>query len=151
MNETEITVSGRVVADPEHRTTRAGAPFTTFRLASTVRRRTGEGVFVDGPTSFYNVAAFRALGMNSYDSLHKGDPVVVHGRLTMTSWQRADESWGGSGDIEALSVGHDLTFGTTEYVKVARGVVDPAARDAGQQEDAATENEGEVTEVRVPA
>lgn len=132
MNETEITVSGRVVADPEHRTTRSGMQFTTFRIASTVRRRNREGVFVDGPTSFYNVAAFRSLGMNSHESLRKGDPVVVHGRITITTWQRADESWGSSGDIEALSVGHDLTFGTTEYAKVARGAVDTAAQEAGQ-------------------
>ena len=178
MNETEITVSGRVVADPEHRTTRSGMQFTTFRLASTVRRRNREGVFVDGPTSFYNVAAFRSLGMNSHDSLHKGDPVVVHGRLTITTWQRTDESWGSSGDIEALSVGHDLTFGTTEYAKVARGAVDTAAQEAGQtgyaamvervadgdgpswgapsasagrDEEPVTRGEGEDAEARVPA
>lgn len=178
MNETEITVSGRVVADPEHRTTRSGMQFTTFRLASTVRRRNREGVFVDGPTSFYNVAAFRSLGMNSHDSLHKGDPVVVHGRITITTWQRADESWGSSGDIEALSVGHDLTFGTSEYAKVARGAVDTAAQEAGQSGYAAmvdrvagsdgpswgtpppaagggeapvTESEREESEARVPA
>ena len=40
MNETNVTVVGRVVADPEHRQTRAGLQFTTFRVASTVRRRT---------------------------------------------------------------------------------------------------------------
>lgn len=132
MNETELTVAGRVVADPEHRTTRTGLQFTIFRLASTVRRRSREGVYVDGPTSFYNVAAYRALGMNSHTSLRKGDPVIVHGRLTISSWQRADESWGSSADIEALSVGHDLTFGTTEYAKVARGAVDAASQEAGQ-------------------
>lgn len=132
MNETELTVAGRVVADPEHRTTRTGMQFTTFRIASTVRRRNREGVYVDGPTSFYNVAAYRSLGMNSHTSLHKGDPVVVHGRLTISTWQRADESWGSSADIEAVSVGHDLTFGTTEYAKVVRGGVDSAAQAAGE-------------------
>lgn len=132
MNETEVTVGGRVVADPEHRTTRGGVQFTTFRIASTVRRRTREGVWVDGPTSFYNVATYRALGANSHESLGKGDPVVVHGRLTINDWQRSDNSWGSSADIEALSVGHDLTYGTTEYSKASRGGVDPEALAASQ-------------------
>lgn len=132
MNETELTVSGRVVADPEHRTTRSGMQFTTFRVASTVRRRNREGVYVDGATSFYNVAAYRSLGMNVHTSLRKGDPVVVHGRLTVSTWQRADESWGSSAEIGAVTVGHDLTFGTTEYAKVVRSGVDSAAQEAGE-------------------
>lgn len=132
MNEVEITVAGRVVADPEHRVTGNGRTFTTFRVASTVRRRNREGVFVDVSTSFYNVAAFRSLGMNSHVSLRKGDPVVVRGRLTINTWQRADESWGSSADIEAINLGHDLTFGTTEYAKAAgREVVDSLAEQAG--------------------
>ncbi|NYF99231.1 single-stranded DNA-binding protein [Janibacter cremeus] len=131
MNETELTVAGRLVADPEHRTTRAGVQFTTFRLATNARRRNREGVFIDGPTSYYNVATYRSLGMNSHTSLHKGDPVVVRGRLTINDFQRADESWGSSADIDAYSVGHDLTFGTTEYAKSGRGS-DPAKEAAGE-------------------
>lgn len=37
MNESYITVTGRLVADPEARTTRTGVPFAAFRVASTVR------------------------------------------------------------------------------------------------------------------
>lgn len=130
MNETDLTVAGRLVADPEHRTTHAGVQFTTFRLATNVRRRNREGVFVDGPTSYYNVATYRSLGMNSHTSLHKGDPVVVHGRLTIRDFQRADESWGSSAEIDAYCVGHDLSYGTTEYTKAGRGG-DTAGQAAG--------------------
>lgn len=125
MNETNVTVVGRVVADPEHRETKAGLQFTTFRVASTIRRRSKEGVFVDAGTSFYNVAAYRSLGMNAHASIRKGDPVVVHGRQQVNTWQRQDGSWGSSVEIEALSVGHDLTFGTTSYSKAVRRTVDP--------------------------
>ncbi|MGO1165791.1 MAG: single-stranded DNA-binding protein [Janibacter sp.] len=133
MNETELTVAGRVVADPEHRTTRSGMHFTTCRLATTVRRRTTEGVFVDASTSFYNVAAFRSLGMNAHASLRKGDPVVVNGRVTINTWQRADESWGTSAEIEAIALGHDLTYGTTAYTKAGRSVVDEGAEEAAHR------------------
>ena len=37
-----------------------------------------------------------------------------------------------SADVEAVSVGHDLTFGTTDYAKVVRGAVDSAAVEAGE-------------------
>ncbi len=131
MNETELTVAGRLVADPEHRTTRAGLQFTTFRLATNARRRTKEGVYVDGPTSFYNVATYRSLGINAHSSLRKGDPVVVHGRLTINDFQRADESWGSSAQIDAYTVGHDLTYGTTQYSKAGRSA-DQAGVVAGQ-------------------
>ena len=133
MNETELTIAGRVVADPEHRTTRSGMQFTTFRVATTVRRRTKEGVFVDVSTSFYNVAAFRALGMNAHASLRKGDPVVVQGRITINSWQRSDESWGSSAEVEAMNIGHDLTFGTTVYTKAGRSTVEDGAEEAAQR------------------
>lgn len=131
MNETTLTVAGRLVADPEHRTTRSGMQFTTFRLATNARRRNREGVFVDGPTSYYNVATYRSLGMNAKTSLRKGDPVVVRGRLTINDFQRGDDSWGSSADIDAFSVGHDLTFGTTEYAKSGRHG-DTAAQAAGE-------------------
>lgn len=120
MNETTVTIVGRVVADPEHRETKAGLHFTTFRVASTVRRRTKEGDFVDAGTSFYNVAAYRGLGRNAHTSVRKGDPVVVHGRQQVNAWQRSDGSWGSSVEIEALSVGHDLTYGTSVYTKAMR-------------------------------
>lgn len=133
MNESDLTVAGRVVADPEHRTTRSGMQFTTFRMASTVRRRTKEGVYVDGATSFYNVAAYRSLGMNAHASLRKGDPVVVNGRLTISSWQRADESWGSSAELEATSLGHDLTYGTTTYAKSGGPALDAGAEEASHR------------------
>lgn len=84
MNEIYTTIQGRLVAAPESRTTRGGVPFTSFRIASTVRRpnpQTKE--YEDGPTSFFNVTAFRTLGANVGNSLKKGDPVVVFGRMRM--------------------------------------------------------------------
>lgn len=132
MNETNVTIVGRVVADPEHRETRAGLQFTTFRVASTVRRRSKEGVYVDAGTSFYNVAAYRSLGMNAHASIRKGDPVVVHGRQQVNTWQRSDGSWGSSVEVEALTLGHDLTFGTTSYAKAVRSVPVDLAEEAGE-------------------
>ena len=122
MNEIYTTVVGRLVANPESRTTRGGVPFTAFRLASTVRRpnpQTRE--YEDGPTNFFNVTAFRTLGANVGNSLKKGDPVFVYGRMRVNQWMRSDNIPATSVEIDAYTVGHDLTWGTTELVKALRG------------------------------
>ena len=129
MNESYTTIQGRVVATPESRITRTGVPFTAFRLASTSRRpnpQTRE--YEDGPTNFFNVTAFRTLGANVGNSLKKGDPVIVYGRLRVNQWMRNDNTPATSVEIDAYSVGHDLTWGTTELVKVSRAQMDQTDR-----------------------
>lgn len=129
MNEIYVTVSGRLVADPEARNTKNGVPFAAFRVASTARRvnrTTGE--FEDAGTSFVSVTAFRSLGANVAHSLHKGDPVVVHGRMRVNQWMRQDDTLATSVEIDAYSVGHDLSYGTTTFAKVSRAQVDRTDR-----------------------
>ncbi len=77
MNETRITVHGNVVSEPVERQARNGSIYTTFRVATTPYRRTPDGRFVDGDTSFYDVIAFNALAANVASALRKGQPVIV--------------------------------------------------------------------------
>ncbi len=128
MNETYAHVIGNVVADPDERRTQTGAPFTTFRIASTVRRPTKDGHYEDGPTSFYNVVAFRQLALNTVSSIKRGDPVAIYGRQRVNQFTREDGSTGTSVEIDALTVGHDLSRGTTTFVKGTRPKVDPGDR-----------------------
>ena len=72
MNEIRITLHGNVVSEPVERLARNGSVYTTFRVATTPYRRTAEGRFVDGDTSFYDVIAFNALAANSAKALRKG-------------------------------------------------------------------------------
>jgi single-strand DNA-binding protein len=120
MNETRITVHGNVVAEPVERPTRTGGVFTTFRIATTPFRRTGDGRYVDGETSFYSVIAFNALGANAASSLRKGQPVVVAGKLSIREWQGADGRPRVSAEIDAEHVGHDLTYGRTSFERLSR-------------------------------
>lgn len=122
MNEIHVTVSGRLVADPESRTTKTnGIPFTAFRLASSSRRfNPTTQAFEDSPASYVNVTAFRALGLNAAGSLEKGQPVIVHGRMRVNQFTRGDGTMGTSVEIDAYGIGHDLTFGTTAFEKASR-------------------------------
>jgi single-strand DNA-binding protein len=142
MNETYVTVSGNVVGDPVVRATRANVPFLTFRVASNVRRvdyKTGE--YIDAGTNFVNVTAFRGLGVNLSNSLKKGEPVIVYGRMRINQWVNGERS-GTTVEIDAYNVGHDLNFGQTQYVKVAKPQLnqndrmsDPEVQDAADQLD----------------
>lgn len=120
MNDTFVTVCGNVVATPEQRSAKNGERrFTTFRIASTPRRLVA-GEYVNGPTSFLNIVAFGRVGANALQSLDKGDAVIVHGRLRVTQWTNGERS-GTSVEIDAHSIGHDLTWGTTVLTKGWRG------------------------------
>lgn len=135
MYETHVTVVGRLVADPETRTTAQGEVFTTFRLATSERRRNRDGVFEDGPTSFYNVACYRSLGVNVRTSVRKGEPVLVSGRQRVRQYQRSDDSYGTSVEITAQHVGHDLLLGQTAFVRPGRESDADAAADEVARQD----------------
>lgn len=110
MNDT-ITITGNLAADPELRRTSQGVPVVNFRVGSSVRRfDKSEGVWNDESTNWYSVSAFRALGQNAFQSLRKGSPVVVSGRLVLRSWE-SNGTTRTSADIEAEAIGHDLRWG----------------------------------------
>jgi single stranded DNA-binding protein len=121
VNETQVTMLGNAVEDPVLRFGKSGQPFVTFRLASTVRRRDpATGLFVDAGTNFVTVLAFRQLARNVAESVRKGQPVVVSGRLRVNQWSSGERT-GTSVEIDAATVGHDLTRGVGRFTKVRGG------------------------------
>ncbi|WEG10288.1 single-stranded DNA-binding protein [Microbacterium horticulturae] len=120
MNDT-ITIMGNLAADPEKRMIGGGMTVTSFRVASTQRHfDRKEGKWVDKDTNWYDVSVFRDLGDHAYESLRKGERVIVNGRLKIRPWQ-TEKAKGTSVEIEAEAVGHDLLWGTTKYTRVRRG------------------------------
>ncbi len=117
MNTTVVTITGNVVNKPEIKSTQHGVPFSSFRLAQTERRRLPSGEFEDLATNFYQVTAFRALGLNIAESLDRGVPVVVHGRLRVNQFVRGDGSAGTSVEIDAYAIGPNLTMGVCEFTR----------------------------------
>ncbi len=140
MNDTSITFRGYAGTEVRHRQVR-DANVATVRVASTPRVRK-DGEWVDGPTTWYAVTAWRTLADHLRDSVRKGDPLVVHGRLLRT------ETWAPEGgvpsatlEVEAAVIGHDLTRGISHFIKAKRpesGASDPqAAHGAAAGEDGA--------------
>lgn len=112
-----LTVSGLVATTPRHLITADGLPITSFRLASSNRRfdRT-KGIWVDGETNWYTITAFRQLGVNAAGSVNKGDRILVQGVLRVRDWDNGERA-GTSVEIEAEAIGHDLTWGTSNFTR----------------------------------
>jgi len=75
MNETQLTITGNLVDDPELRFTPAGQPVARFRIASTPRfydKQSGE--WKDGDSLFLTCQAWRQLAENVGESLNRGNP-----------------------------------------------------------------------------
>jgi single-strand DNA-binding protein len=119
MNDTYVTLQGWVGTDVSFRTPK-GISIASMRVAVTPRVRR-EGQWQDGETTWYSVTAWRTLAEHVSKSVRKGDAVIVHGRLRTESWQRAEgEPPSTTLTVEATSVGHDLTRGTTVFLKSQR-------------------------------
>lgn len=123
MNESMVTFQGWLGADVRTRHA-AGVLVASFRVASTPRRlNRATGEWHDGPTQWYSVNAWRALGDHCASSLRRGDPVVVHGRLTQSTWVNADGVEMTTLDVDASFVGHDLNRGTATFTRGGGGSV----------------------------
>jgi single-strand DNA-binding protein len=112
-----ITLTGLVATLPRHLVTSEGLPITSFRLASTQRRfDRGTQKWIDGETNWYTVTAFRQLALNSNASVEKGQRVIVTGRLKIRDWENGERT-GTTIEIEADSIGHDLSWGTAAFTR----------------------------------
>jgi single-strand DNA-binding protein len=128
MNETLITLQGYVGGDVRIRA--AGeSQVATFRVGCTPRRFSKkEDAWIDGDTQWYAVNCWRALGEHVERSVRRGDPVVVHGRLSAQTWTNTAGLEVTSYEVDAVFVGHDLNRGTSEFTKTPRAAA-PARPD----------------------
>ena len=117
MNETFVTLCGWLGGDVTVRQA-GGVTVASFRVASTPRRyQRKTETWEDGDTQWYSVNAWRALGENCDTSLRRGDPVVVHGKLSASTWTNKAGLEVTTFEVEASFVGHDLNRGTSSFVR----------------------------------
>ncbi|HZD16247.1 MAG TPA: single-stranded DNA-binding protein [Pseudonocardiaceae bacterium] len=87
MNETMCTLTGNLTADPELGFTPSGAAVANFTVAATSRtfdKTTNQ--WRDGEALFLRCTLWRQPAENLAESLHRGDRVIVTGRLRQRSF-----------------------------------------------------------------
>jgi single-strand DNA-binding protein len=122
MNDAHVTLVGWLAQDPFYTITQNGTAFVSLRVGCTPRRFDRQtGQWQDMDSMFLTVNCWRGLADNVNSSeLRRGDPVVVTGRLRIRQYVK-DEQLRFSAEIEASTLGHDLTRGTAEFRRVQRG------------------------------
>lgn len=110
MNETTVTVVGNIASQVTARRVGAEGHFLVgFRIASSERRwDKASGTWTDGDRFSAWVSCWRRLGEHVSASLVKGDPVVVHGKVSVREYEVNGERRY-STELAASSVGPDLT------------------------------------------
>jgi single-strand DNA-binding protein len=150
VNEAQISLTGYVATQPVAKIVKPGLNTVSMRVAWTPRRQDKEtGEWMDGNTSYVTVNCWRKLATNVALSLRTGDPVLLAGRLTVRTYDDKDGIRRTAVDIDASSVGHDLSRGISQFQRVRpqTGMTASefeAARAAGDQDGNGSGGDGAV-------
>ena len=119
--DTQITIAGNLVDDPELRFTPAGQPVARFRVASTPRfRDNSTGEWKDGDSLFLTCNVWRQAAEHVAESLTRGTRVIVSGRLRQRSYETKEGEKRTVYEVEVDDVGPSLRNASAKVNKVAR-------------------------------
>ena len=119
--DTQITIAGNLVDDPELRFTPAGQPVARFRVASTPRfRDNASGEWKDGDSLFLTCNVWRQAAENVAESLTRGMRVIVSGRLRQRSYETKEGEKRTVYEVEVDDVGPSLRNASAKVNKIAR-------------------------------
>jgi single-strand DNA-binding protein len=119
--DTQITIAGNLVDDPELRFTPAGQPVARFRIASTPRfldKNTNE--WKDGDSLFLTCNVWRQAAENVAESLTRGMRVIVSGRLRQRSYETKEGEKRTVYEVEVDDVGPSLRNASAKVNRIAR-------------------------------
>ena len=119
--DTQITIAGNLVDDPELRFTPAGQPVARFRVASTPRfRDNSTGEWKDGDSLFLTCNVWRQAAENVAESLTRGMRVIVSGRLRQRSYETKEGEKRTVYEVEVDDVGPSLRNASAKVNRIAR-------------------------------
>jgi single-strand DNA-binding protein len=132
--DTQITIAGNLVDDPELRFTPAGQPVARFRVASTPRfldKNTNE--WKDGDSLFLTCNVWRQAAENVAESLTRGMRVIVSGRLRQRSYETKEGEKRTVYEVEVDDVGPSLRNASAKVNRIARSGGDGGYGGGGQR------------------
>ena len=96
-----------------------GRSFVRFRMVVPRPRRRDNGDWEEGEAQWHTVRAWGVLAEHLSVSFAKGQPVVVVGRPAANAWIGSDGQLRSEVAVNAMTAGHDLTFGVTLYSRLS--------------------------------
>lgn len=116
---TNVTYIGNATSDAELRFTQNGVAVASINLAVNTRSKRGEE-YVDDPTLFIRVTAWKDMAENVGQSVRKGDRLIVVGRQKQTEFTTRDGDTRQQLEVTADEIGPSLRWATAEAQKVQR-------------------------------
>lgn len=114
VQQATVTITGFVGSDPTH-FGNEDSQACSFRVGSTRSYfNANTNRWVDRPTTWITVKAYRTLAQHTLASIHKGEPVIIQGALHTEEWQQ-DGNKRTTIVVEASNIGHDLALGTSVF------------------------------------
>jgi single-strand DNA-binding protein len=117
-----VTLTGNLTKDPELRYTTGGRGVASFGLA--VNRRYQVNGEWQEQVSFFNVVAWADLGENAAASLHKGNRIVVTGRLEQRSFETREGEKRNVTEVIADDLGPSLRWAQAQVERISRESAD---------------------------
>lgn len=99
--KTQVTLTGLVATTP-----RQTNGETLFRLV------TDEG----DSTNWFTIKCPISIADNVYESIHKGNRVILAGDLQIVDWDNGDIT-GTTAEVTTSAIGYDLNYGTSENTR----------------------------------
>ena len=132
-----LTIVGNLTKDPELRFTPTGQATASFSIAVNRRWQNRQTNQWEEATSFFDVVAWGSLAENLADSVHRGDRVVVEGRLDQRSWETNQDEKRSKFEITANEVAPSLRWATVEVSKNQRSTPQtvPAGNSDGSDQE----------------
>lgn len=116
-----VILTGRLVDDPDVVVTQTTGKFRAkFRLAVNRIRRQGEE---EAQADFINITAWEPSSKFLRDYAHKGDKILIEGRIQTGSYQKQDGTRAYTTDVIAERV---------EGISLRKNQVQPVAKEASQ-------------------
>ena len=110
----QITIMGRIVADPKANYTNGGKQVASFRVAVERDRKGPNG---EREADFIDVVAWEGLAETVIKYFKKGSMIIVPGRLQIRNWKDKD----GNNRTTAEVVANNVYFGDSKKSESPKG------------------------------
>ena len=114
----QVALVGNITDDPELRYTQSGATLANFTVAVSHRSK-HNGEWQDVNDGFFRCTAWRSNAENAAHTLHKGDRVVVIGKLIQRTFEVEGQKRT-TVEVQVQHIGPDLQFATATIEKASK-------------------------------
>jgi len=145
MNLNKVILIGRLVSDPEMRTTPTGQSVCSFRMATNRTWSDSKTGQKQEKTEFHSIVLWGRLAEISSQYLTKGSLTMIEGRLQTRNWQ--DQS--GNQKYRTEIVAERMQLGPRQGQGGERQVPTSAPQDTAKEEIPIIEEDGKEEEIDV--